>query len=405
MRFAFSSAALMVPLCAALTLSVAACSSSTSKSSGSGLKGPPVRITIISDSSGVSALPGIEDAAKARASYINAHGGIAGRPLDLVVCDTKSNPNSAQACARTAVSDGSVAAVGTSTVSDSLVTPILARAKMANIGLTAASPVAGDSKYSFCFNPGVAGDLLSSGAALAAEGATKVNLIYEDDNGPLSALIKSSFLAGAKQANVASGTPAGYGNSTTQFDAPIAKAARGGVDGIFASASSGSGEDTLIQSIRQQYPKVTVATISLDITPADLSTLGAVANGVVVIALTQPATATGLPGIQRFNADMNAYAKSAARTDLAINAWASVWAFEQVAAKLPKITRASVLAAMSQVKDLDLGGIYPLLSASAMSSRVPGLACAMSTQVVFEKVSDGKLVALTPGKFYDPFGS
>lgn len=405
MRFAFRSSVLAVPLCAALAVSAAACSSSKpAASSHPGLKGKPVRITLITDGSGVNALPGITDAAKARASYINAHGGIAGRPLDLVTCDTTSSPNVAQACARTAANDGSVAVVGMTTVSDSLVTPILAQAELANIGLTPASPVAGDSKDAFCFNPGVAGDFLASPAGLAAEGATKVNIIYENDIGPLSALIKGSFLAGAKQANLQTGTPAGYSNGTTQWDAPIAKATQGGVDGIFASAS-GSGEVTLIKAIKQQHPNMTVATISLDITPEDLTALGETGNGTVVIALAQPATATSVPGIQKFNADMDAYAKSAARTDLAINAWASVWAFEQVASKLPTIDRASVLAAMSQVKGLDLGGIFPTLSASSMSTKLSGLGCAMNTQVVFEKVSDGKLVALEAGKFYNPFGS
>lgn len=401
MKFAFRSSPLALALCASLTLSVAACGSSNPESSASGLKGEPVRITIISDA---TAFPEVQEAARARASYINANGGIAGRPLKLVECTTKGDPNVTQACARTAVSNGSVAVVGLTTLGDFLATPILAQAKIANIGLTPSSPVAGDSEHAFCFNPGIAGDLRAGAKSLVAAGATKVNLIYADDSGPLSALMKDSFLGGAEHANVESGTPAGFSSRATQYDAPVAKAAQDGVDGIFG-ISYGGAQVTLIQSIRRQHPNVAIGSISLTMTPTVLSALGKSGDGVAVTALTQPATATSLPGIKQFNADMDAYAKSSPRTDLAINAWASVWAFAQVATELPTITRASVLTAMSQLKDLDLGGIYPPLSANSMSSKMPGLACAMNAQVVLSKVSEGRLVAVNPGEFYNPFGS
>ena len=112
-----------------------------------------------------------------------------------------------------------------------------------------------------------------------------------------------------------------------------------------------------------------------------------------------------VPGIVDFNEAMDAHDPDGqiARNDLAINGWASVWALQKIASGLPEITRESVLAAMSEVDGLDLGGIFPPLSAPDRAANPEGLGCAMAIGNVSVTVRDGQTYAVEPGAFLEPF--
>lgn len=57
--------------------------------------------------------------------WINAHGGIAGHPLNVLTCDDQGVPSNAEACARQAVSKHATAVVSSFSVNDADVVPIL----------------------------------------------------------------------------------------------------------------------------------------------------------------------------------------------------------------------------------------------------------------------------------------
>jgi branched-chain amino acid transport system substrate-binding protein len=367
--------------------------------------GQPIRIAMLNETTqpGEDGLPEVVEAAQARVDHINAAGGIKGRPVELLVCDTKKDPNAARACARQAASSGAVAAVGMVVTNEDVIFPILERAGIAAIGTTPTTPAAGESPAAFCFNAGVAGAFSGVAPALTQAGATKVSMIYPSNVGAASAHAKEAFDEGVKQTGLENGGTAGYNFGATQFDAQVASATADDVDGVFPF-SPGSTVALLLQAVRQQAPDVNVVELSVSLRPDVFDALGSQLDGISTISLTQPASATQLPGIKEFNADMDTYApESAFRGDHAINAWASVWAFEQVASKLARITPATVTNAMRHVKDLRTGGVYPPLSAPAGASPIPGLSCAMNTSIVMTKVQDGKVVAQQPGRFFDPF--
>jgi branched-chain amino acid transport system substrate-binding protein len=380
-------------------------SESTTAQGASKPTGAPIKIAVVGDltAGGRPGSPEVAAAARARVAAINAAGGIKGRPVELIECDAKSDPNAARACGRKVVSDGAVAVVGVLTAGDATLFPSLEQAGVAAIGTVPTSPASGTSKVSFCFNPGVAGDFFGAVPSLKAVGAKKVSMIYPANIGAASDLMKASFSQGVKQTGLATGVLAGFNAGDTQFDAQVSKATSSGVDGVFAFSPDAS-LGTLIQGVLQHDPGIKVTTLTVSLTSDVLKALGPAADGVAAVGLTQPATATDLPGIKQFMTDMDKHAKDSQRDDRAVNSWASVLVFEKVAATLPHITRGSVLKAMSQIKDLETGGIYPPLSASARGTAgIPSLACALNTSVVFTTVKDGKLVALDPGKFYDPF--
>lgn len=76
----------------------------------------------------------IQEAQRVYASWINDHGGIAGRPLEAKFCDMKGTPTDATACARKAVADKAVAVVGNFSFTGDAIMPVLEAGKTAYFG-------------------------------------------------------------------------------------------------------------------------------------------------------------------------------------------------------------------------------------------------------------------------------
>lgn len=76
----------------------------------------------------------IEETARIYEEWVNANGGIGGRPLEANFCDARGTPTAAAACAREAVSGGAVALVGNFTFTGDAVIPILEKNDTAQFG-------------------------------------------------------------------------------------------------------------------------------------------------------------------------------------------------------------------------------------------------------------------------------
>jgi ABC-type branched-subunit amino acid transport system substrate-binding protein len=76
----------------------------------------------------------IQETARVYQEWVNAHGGIAGRPLKANFCDAKGTPTDAAACARKAVQDKAVAVVGNFTFTGDAIVPILDKAGISYFG-------------------------------------------------------------------------------------------------------------------------------------------------------------------------------------------------------------------------------------------------------------------------------
>jgi ABC-type branched-subunit amino acid transport system substrate-binding protein len=92
----------------------------------------------------------IEETERVYQEWVNAHGGIAGRPLEAHFCDAHGTPTAAAACAREATAGHAVAVVGNFTFTGDAVVPILEKADTALFGnCCAISPLELTSKISF----------------------------------------------------------------------------------------------------------------------------------------------------------------------------------------------------------------------------------------------------------------
>lgn len=76
----------------------------------------------------------IEETARVYQEWINANGGIDGRPLEAHFCDARGTPTGVAACGREAVAGGAVAVVGNFTFTGDAIIPILEKGKTAQWG-------------------------------------------------------------------------------------------------------------------------------------------------------------------------------------------------------------------------------------------------------------------------------
>jgi ABC-type branched-subunit amino acid transport system substrate-binding protein len=76
----------------------------------------------------------IQETARVYQEWVNANGGINGRPLEARFCDAKGTPTDAAACARKAVADNAVAVVGNFTFTGDAIVPILDKAGISYFG-------------------------------------------------------------------------------------------------------------------------------------------------------------------------------------------------------------------------------------------------------------------------------
>jgi ABC-type branched-subunit amino acid transport system substrate-binding protein len=77
----------------------------------------------------------IQETSRVWGEYTNAHGGVAGHPVDIRFCDLKGTPTDATACARKAVADKAVAVVGSFSFTGDAIVPTLAAGKVAYFGM------------------------------------------------------------------------------------------------------------------------------------------------------------------------------------------------------------------------------------------------------------------------------
>lgn len=388
---------------------LAACSSSSGSnrpSSGStgaahAPSGTPILIGTMgafdTGSQGGTQDPEWPGAVQARVKAINAAGGIHGRPVEVLVCNTGLDPNQVTACARQAVAKHVVAEIGLNTNDSNLVVPILQKAGIPLIGPVAVDASTLTSSISFPIASGVPGAFFGMPALLAQQKATKISLIYPNIPGAGAAL--SMYSASTKAHQLTSLRSIAVSLTTTDLSPTVASATSSGANGLVAFLV-GQAQGQLLEAIKQQGFHGPVVTDASFLTPQLLASAGSRLDGTLVVGTMRPVSNTS-PGVQMFLKDMAAYDASLPTTDGAENNWAATWVFQRVAQSLSAITARTVLQAMSKLHNLDMGGITPPLTTTHAFTGVPGITRLFNPTVTFQKVANGKLVGI--GASSDPF--
>lgn len=98
-------------------------------------EGEPIKVmTIAPINSQLPPYPNIHEAARIYGEWINDRGGIDGRPLEVILCDGRGDPNEDANCGRQAAEEDVVAVVGSFTFDASRLIPILEEEEIAMFG-------------------------------------------------------------------------------------------------------------------------------------------------------------------------------------------------------------------------------------------------------------------------------
>jgi hypothetical protein len=274
-------------LVAAVTLLVAATPSIALAGRAPALRSAS-KSTINLEQINLQSLPGVWDdqgALQAYYSYVNAHGGIGGHMINMTECYAgtliSSSPNSATTCAQQAVSNHVVALVGSFNDYDSNILPIITPAHIADFGDFPLTQIDNTNKNSYPLLTGSALFASGVGSLLVTEGHCKV----------VGTIVTSGTATETQDVNaVNSGTlysggkvvaPVLVSATETDFAPAVATLESEGATCI-ADELGTTGGVALATAVSQSGEHVIIGSTGPAYSPAAISALGPLANGILL---------------------------------------------------------------------------------------------------------------------------
>jgi ABC-type branched-subunit amino acid transport system substrate-binding protein len=316
----------MFALCVALGATVVASTATGgSAARAKACSGTPLKVMAEGNlSSAVSlTVPQVVAGVKAAAANVTATCQL-GRPVQVIGCDDKFDPNAAAACARQAVSSKVIAVVSFSGFDDNI-NPILQKAGIPSVGNNGASSTDSSSPISF---PGQASltELLGELDILASLGAK--NIAVAALNIPaisfLTNLLKQKATAFGSKVTVISVEPTASDLSSTAGQ--VLSTGADGLINILATAQTTS----MLKSLASQganFHKLRVIGDLSSFTPKEVQDLGPKYAGVLNGGGTWSPTDLGNPAIKRYFSELKAAKLSTSvleTSNTGVTAWAAV---------------------------------------------------------------------------------
>jgi ABC-type branched-subunit amino acid transport system substrate-binding protein len=355
--------------------------------------------------------PGMPAMATAYAKWINKHGGINGRKLEVLTCNDHNTSVAAAKCARQAVQENVVAVVGSySEFSDSYFAP-LEGAGIPYIGGYGVTTEEFTRALSYPVNGGQPALLAGLGKELAST-CGPVTLVRPDS-------IAGDDLPPLLNAGLAAG---GHAAATDQLAADDATEYSSQSTRALESASGGSGKegcvvpslgdrtDTFMDSFRrdrQDYPAVHAATVLGSVDQTEINSTGGQSGPYEGSYITGWYPVAGDPRWDPMKKAVNEVAFGDNRIDPADagvqTTWIAYTAFKTVVNSLGNgdITADTVRRALDDGVKVNTGGLTPTLQWSPRDDNLAsvGLARLVNANVTLQVVRKGVLVSAKKGFF------
>jgi len=334
----------------------------------------------------------IANTAEAYAAYINARGGIAGRPLEVTVCDEQFDPAVATTCARQAVEEGMVSIVGSFTFFAESIVPVIAESGITWFGpCCPVTPSELTSPYSF---PIGNQPMYAVGAVKRAveDGCENINAVIIEGAEIFITPMENAIGALGQSFGEIISLPA----TAQDYSAEVAQATTGAdcVIGIISetpyitwnTAWAQSGTDAV-----QYGPQGNLNAISA--AGAVEATDGDIIAGMYPDLSTEPwaeyRAALDEAGLDLTEQDYNSLG--------GMGTWAAYTAFTQIAETIEgEITAESFFEAASNTSNLDLNGMVPVLDfTQEWTDGLEGYQRLFNRSVVFSQLDNGQVVPLT----------
>jgi branched-chain amino acid transport system substrate-binding protein len=363
--------------------------------------GAPLRLTTITGLTGPVAFPSLaaelQDAYKAAQQSVNRTCEL-GRPLDIVVCDDKSDPNQATKCGRDAAGDGSLALFGNSGLYDTGTTaanlPSVLTSASTNFDLT------NERSY-----PVISGLNLIMGAASAAKAAKADQmLMVAFDTGPSRTFVALGQ-AIANQVGVKMDVQ-WVPPDTTDF-APVAAQIAQQKPKAIATILQKTVPFMNALDAEGISPKETPIMTAINFFPLEAADqLGSKADGLYLLSQAAPPSDGDNPGIKQMLAELKAAGvdKDAKKLSPATTiAWSSVHILADALKGMPKAEIASLDSAklveiMGKLGPVNRPELTPFDFTTRAYAEIPPLAKMrlFSRQALVLRVKDGAYESVSP---------
>jgi branched-chain amino acid transport system substrate-binding protein len=356
--------------------------------------GEPIRVMSVTTLNAAGpTYQNIANTAMAYQEYINARGGIAGRPLEVTVCDEMFDPAVATTCAREAVENEMVSVIGSFTFFAESIVPVLAESEITWFGeCCPITPSEWTSPYSF---PIGNQPMYAVGAVSRAvqDGCTAINaVIIEGAEGFIPPMENAISALGMEFGEIVN-LPA----TAEDYSAEVAQATSGGADCVIMIVSETpfiTWNQAWAQSgteARQYGPQGNLNAVSA--AGAEEATDGDVIAGMYPDLSTAPWEEYRLAleegGYDLTEQDYNSLG--------GMGTWAAYVAFTQIAETIEgDITASSFFEAASNTSNLDLNGMVPVLDfTQEWTDGLEGYNRLFNRSVIFSQLDNGQVVPLT----------
>jgi branched-chain amino acid transport system substrate-binding protein len=345
-------------------LGAAACSSgagsttqvASTSTAASALKGAPIKIGLAAAETGEEATvfgSNTVTAAMAWQGYINALGGVAGHPVEIITEDTQSNPPAALAAVQRLVSQGVVAVIQMDTISEGSTVPYLESQHIPILGI-GFSPVLTDATNTFNSTVSTLGTSLGELEAAQQTGSGNFTNFYCLE-APSCKEASAQYQSNAPAFGVT--FKGGLGISATQpnYTAECLQAINSGTNFLQVDTNSTTQESVVTDCLQQGYKGV-IGALSQEINIPDMDKVpGATWAG----TLNAFPWWANNPPVETFRAAMEKYAPGFNYQNLnSTSAWTVLQLFATaVSHNTGAVTPASVIADYGQIKDETLGGL------------------------------------------------
>jgi branched-chain amino acid transport system substrate-binding protein len=326
--------------------------------------GSPIRLGSVGTTSGPiggALAPGVR-AAQAWAAWVNANGGIAGHPVQLVVADDGGDPAKHRSLVQQFVEQRGVVAFlhTTAALSGQSAVTYLESKHIPVIGSEGGSPWFLTSPVYFPQMPSDTRLASSFGNLMAflgkPHGFTKVAIVScAEAQGCASATTESGFT----QAGLQIVYRARASLAQPDYTAPCLAAKNQGAQMMFVALDGQSDQRLADNCASVDYHPLLVHSAQ-STTPAELRRPSM--DGAYVGQSTAPWFSTGIPAVAEFDHVLKAFAPSVVPDGSAIQGWVSARLLEAALRKAPDpTTSAGILAGLYAIHGDDLGGLtYPI---------------------------------------------
>ncbi len=359
--------------------------------------GEPVNVMVMGSFTGPFDTSFAFDTAEAAAQAINDAGGVQGRPLTILTCDDKFDPNATLDCARQAADADAVAIIsGLVLAGDYL--DFAAQEGIPVIPAVGFQSAEFQNDISFPITAGGAGLATAAIAEVLAQGVTVISLVYDESSGVAKPAAEAAAAGLAEQGiNVANVIPMPL--DIADASSILAAAEAGGAEGV-ALLVQGSQAAKFITAADQAGSTLIIGSYDLSLEPATIETLGPAADGVLMASSFRPLTDTSNPGVEQFFDEMAAYDPTITVDDWSIpgvglGTYAATHLVGEAAAAAATVDAAGVLAALAKLTDFDIGIMAPIDFSAPNTTFIPTFTRVFNTSYFFSEIQDTELVPLS----------